>query len=774
LLQKYFASGLPMPSDGANEPVEKDLNDKIVECNEAISRNPRDAKAHRQRGLIKARLRRYDDALLDFDRTLILTPNDAHTYGLRALVWAKKGDRFRAISDFDVAIRLAPQNAELYRSNRDRVLAETPRVPVEGGDFNLLKNPFVLLGLPLNAAPTAVKEAYEDAVEDEVDSASVLMRAQQTLLTPRLRTEAEVSGFLDVDPRLVAQIVSGIRSGDPIDDMRERVSKLHSLPKSNVVAHYGSAQPLGMNDLCDLVDAQASVMPGAVCDAINDVREEIALGRVDRETVSEALSKLLDRQSRAVIERLGYADSSIDLFDRFVSKVVTGADSPTLFRLDACIRAFTQMIAPELSKRSEAVASACEAIRKNPTETPQAKLETALQNWIFLLRPIQTYETYRQREDASTREMYGKVRDLVLWLANEKKEFDNAGKIVAVASKIFGHLPRAATQMTEEKAKLVDLRNEQLAEELLNPLLQACEAANKAHRIIENELLKAGFGIGSVGITKDLFNKFQTAVRSTVKLPFSDAPWRLVRDVVISLNNDSSVPHVAEKLLQGLLVFANHHPPSAEMIGILLEDQRTVLKIQVENDLGKSLQAQKWKAADKLIDRLLILETDEEKLNTARTIRENVTVKRKAMVRRRWFWAAAAAGVVIWIALSDDDHKSQTTNYRPPPATSTTTTRNNSFAPVDASEAIPPIGSGFTLSRSNIRYCSYQGLRLEAAREAIVTEPQRQGFNSSIDDYNARCSRYRYLQADKDAVDAELPGKQYSLAAEGRRLAASW
>jgi tetratricopeptide (TPR) repeat protein len=154
-----------MSADGTNETVKSDLDAQIAECSEAISRNPRDGKAYRQRGLLKARMRRYDEALHDFDRTLKLTPNDAHAYGLRGLVWAKKGDRSRALADFDEAIRLAPQNAELYRSHRDRVLAESSHAPIEGGDFSILKNPFVLLGLPPTAAPAMVKEAYEDAVE---------------------------------------------------------------------------------------------------------------------------------------------------------------------------------------------------------------------------------------------------------------------------------------------------------------------------------------------------------------------------------------------------------------------------------------------------------------------------------------------------------------------------------------------------------------------------------------------------------------------------------
>ena len=171
-----------MSSGGAKEPVENDLDAEIAELSATISRNPRDAKSYRRRGLLKARCRRYDEALQDFERTLKLAPDDGHAYGLRALVWAKKGDRDRALRDFDEAIRLAPRDAILFRTHRDRVLSENVGGPIAGGDFNILKNPFVLLGLPLTAKPASIKEAYEDAIEDEVDDADFLMRAQADAL----------------------------------------------------------------------------------------------------------------------------------------------------------------------------------------------------------------------------------------------------------------------------------------------------------------------------------------------------------------------------------------------------------------------------------------------------------------------------------------------------------------------------------------------------------------------------------------------------------------
>jgi hypothetical protein len=150
-------------------------------------------------------------------------------------------------------------------------------------------------------------------------------------------------------------------------------------------------------------------------------------------------------------------------------------------------------------------------------------------------------------------------------------------------------------------------------------------------------------------------------------------------------------------------------------------------------------------------------------------------------VRTRLFWAVAAAGVLIWIVASNGDNTSRTMNYRPPsPSYSTAATnptatiRNDAFVPVDTTETMPPVGSGLTLSRPNMRYCSYQGIRLEAARPMIAGESQRQRFNAAIDDYNSRCSRYRYLQNDKDVVDAELPVKRFALETEGRSLATSW
>jgi hypothetical protein len=81
--------------------------------------------------------------------------------------------------------------------------------------------------------------------------------------------------------------------------------------------------------------------------------------------------------------------------------------------------------------------------------------------------------------------------------------------------------------------------------------------------------------------------------------------------------------------------------------------------------------------------------------------------------------------------------------------------------------------AGREFSRANIRYCTFQQIRLEAL--GPVTEgADLVVFNALVEDWNARCTRFRYRAADKDAVDAEAAGRRALLEVEGRALMNGW
>jgi hypothetical protein len=129
--------------------------------------------------------------------------------------------------------------------------------------------------------------------------------------------------------------------------------------------------------------------------------------------------------------------------------------------------------------------------------------------------------------------------------------------------------------------------------------------------------------------------------------------------------------------------------------------------------------------------------------------------------------------------------------YAPPPApslprpsTSTPTPTNKpapSYVPESTpgyhtnNEVKPPIGSGLLLDRAQIRYCQSQKIRL-SGWEGVANKFSKTAvgaFNAAVDDYNARCSNFRYPSGMLESVRTEIEANRYQLMAEGRVLAST-
>jgi tetratricopeptide (TPR) repeat protein len=362
----------PTASLRKDEPQSSEVDQRIGEFSRAIQLNPRDAKAYRSRGLLQGRKEAYDAAISDFNNALSLNPNDATSHVFRAIIWQRKNNSKRAIADFDRAIELDPANAGLYRAYRERILGEADRAqspsrintkPRANNRFNLLQNPFVLLGVAPNATAQDIKQAYKDALEDGLASADDLQQAQQVLLTPHLRIDAEVGGFLGVAPDLAKHIIGALKMGATKQELADALTSLHALPRSNVMAHLGSTSPMGDADLLQLLQTQATIAVGGVYDAISEVRWEAGIGRIDRDAVADALARLEKRQTNAVIDRFVNDSAFAANFAAVVKSVLGNKDPSRVTKLDRYIRAYAQATSAELSQRREMVIEACDAVR---------------------------------------------------------------------------------------------------------------------------------------------------------------------------------------------------------------------------------------------------------------------------------------------------------------------------------------------------------------------------------------------------------------------------
>lgn len=82
----------------------------------------------------------------------------------------------------------------------------------------------------------------------------------------------------------------------------------------------------------------------------------------------------------------------------------------------------------------------------------------------------------------------------------------------------------------------------------------------------------------------------------------------------------------------------------------------------------------------------------------------------------------------------------------------------------------PPVGKNLVLNRAQLRYCQAEKIRLEAGREELSTNvnPSYTRFNKFVDDFNVRCSKYRYYQQDLDKAISDVQERLYQYQSEGR------
>ncbi|WP_414475829.1 peptidoglycan-binding protein [Microvirga sp. M2] len=654
--------------------------------------------------------------------------------------------------------------------------------------FDLLSNPFALLGVKMTADAREIEDAFGDAVADEVAPEQDLQRARQVLMTPRIRLEAEVSYLLDVDLGTVQEVLRMLKSPGLASDAAATLStKLHSLPRSNFLAHVHARVPADGSALATLLQAQAAAAPGAALDAINDARETAGMVKADREAVAQVLRDLFETQDKAVLATFANPETAAEAATKAIEPLLGASDPALAERLDVFMSAYGQISDPELSRRLEAIRSACEGLKENPKDPePPESLIRNLHAWSGIGRPLQILEEHKGRDDPRAREVFGEVRDIYLWVANEHGLHSLSGRILHAAIEAFARLPRASEQMAGD----LDILQSNIAFEPFRPLVEYIQELKDSLTFLDSDLRRGGFGTGATGQAERLFELFAAAVAGTKGTDLSDAPWMAIRDLAISLNNDLDAPQGSLALLKGALYHASRHPPSQEVSDRLKSDKQDIEGIIAQRELMEHVKAGRRDEALAIVNRLLgDVQGRGEERDFLLKVRAGLEHQRKQKSKRlvsRLFWGAAAIGGIILFIANQKPTPTRTTYSSPPytapaprptPPQAPTVPRPDPAPTVPArldTEDMPSVGDGSrALGASQIRYCLFQQVRLETIRTELSESQDVSRFNGMVDDWNARCSRYRYRESDMTAAQLSLSSKRSDLQAEGRRIAAS-
>jgi hypothetical protein len=91
------------------------------------------------------------------------------------------------------------------------------------------------------------------------------------------------------------------------------------------------------------------------------------------------------------------------------------------------------------------------------------------------------------------------------------------------------------------------------------------------------------------------------------------------------------------------------------------------------------------------------------------------------------------------------------------------------LAPYAQGEVRPEIAQGATLNRNQIEYCLAENIRIETSQPLVdnSSDDQIGRFNATVDDYNSRCSSFRYLESEMSAARAAIEARRSAIQQEG-------
>lgn len=137
---------------------------------------------------------------------------------------------------------------------------------------------------------------------------------------------------------------------------------------------------------------------------------------------------------------------------------------------------------------------------------------------------------------------------------------------------------------------------------------------------------------------------------------------------------------------------------------------------------------------------------------------------------KKWFLGIAAViGVVWFISASNQQPSSSSPAYRPAQETSTSYPAP-APEPAQPWEDRPPVGQSLVLTPAQITYCLAEDIRLEGANAVVdnYSDSQVNRYNALVDDYNSRCSSFRYRSGALESARRAVEPYRSQLLAEGR------
>jgi hypothetical protein len=642
--------------------------------------------------------------------------------------------------------------------------------------FELTANPFNMLGVSLRARKDEIASALDDALVDPRWSEAALARARQALLVPRPRLEAELSWLPSISPASARDMVAKLSAGD-FSACNQALQTMAGIDRANLAADLCCRNPRGAGYVSALVDAYSEFDSASVEKAISDNRAISGAGRLDPALVTPALAALRAVHAKAALESVKAQPSPAEAMLELANEFLHADDDNVQHILAEIAKQYDSWSEPSLRAIRDQISAETKALRDDPsTQTPIGRITELLERWDRISQPMQVIEQAKGHDEPRSRELHGELRELCIWLANTAGKHEQALAIAKALLKTFPELPSVSIDLSKDIEKLEELVAEARTHQRLKPLSDFFERLDGNLEYLAWDLVKSGFGASAIGQAKALYDAFDTCVSATAATDDADMPWMLLRHIGLKLNNEVDDSRAALALVEGI----QRHPaqPSGEVANKLAEDRRTIRGNVLFGDLTGAMKGGDTPKALILIDQIIANGANGEQVVQLQKLKAQLLSRKRAAWIKAFVSLAIIGGIVAAVAFSGDSGGTYvpSNSYTPSPAASNDPSSLATKYGLDTDsqfETKPGVGTNLVLGTSEIRYCLFQRARLEYLQKR-VSESLYNSFNAMVDDYNDRCSSYRYMESNMRVAQADAAAHAREIDQSAQRILDDW
>lgn len=635
-------------------------------------------------------------------------------------------------------------------------------------DFDILKNPFVVLRLPLSASKEGIAEAFDEAMADGHASDEALRDARRQLLAPKLRLAATVELLLDADAQQRDLAISTLQESMPLSDLIAFAKDLPTASRASYLSNVAQLQP-SSGILRYFALTLASIDRNLLESKVGDIFEEADLPRPTRESVLEAFEASTARNIKRLFSSYRDAKSASTDMRRCLDEGMASASSDQLAAYTSVVSAYLDYAAAAISELRRRVDGGVERFLADTSDQPALDdIETSLLAWDELSQPAQLLAQKKGRDEPQARELFQHLRGFMIELANDKNAPSAALRISKLCTEVFAELPRAVSQLKDDLGALQTLVDQEGAKDLM----EFVEGSRtNLDRLVGD--LRSGFKPTAIGDAKRLYLLFDKSVQATKGTAAAEIPWGLVRSLALDINNDLGEGVASEALIVGLAAHSGFAQAPEQIKAAIKTDRQVLQANAAQSRFKRAVDKKDTVAARQALVDLAALATDEHERKQYQQGISNLDAAKRGRMVKWIFWAVVLLGGIIFAANQNNGRSSSSyssSTYRPPPSVAAAPT------PASAGVTKPFPGTSSTYSRANVRYCEFESARMDAIDGMMTAENNRVIglFNQAVDDYNSRCANYEYYVDDMTAVQREITASKAQITTDARNILQRW